>query len=189
MSNTHRFTVALLVLACLLASTASARAKDEPGSHIQLPPAVEKTFREKFPKGEIAKIDAEKEGGVTVYDFEFKDGRIEKETDIAADGTMLEFSVMVDPKAVPPAAMDAVRTAATGATIKRIEQVAVSYETKDGKVVKLPEPVTRYEVELAKGARRAEIVVAPDGTIVEPAKWGTTDEADEREASTPPSTR
>lgn len=137
----------------------------------KLPKAVAKTFKKEFPKGKIAKLDVEQENGVTVCDIEFKEGKTEKETDIAADGTMLEFSTVVDAKTVPEAAMQAVRQAAEGAKIGHVEQVEISHQTKDGKVVKLPKPVTRYEVGMTKGNQRAEIVVATDGTVVEPPKW------------------
>jgi len=138
----------------------------------KLPASAKKTFKKTFPKGEITKLDVDEENGVTVYDIEFMEGAIEMETDITADGTMLEFTVVVDAKAVPTAAMKAVRKAAEKATIKRIERVEIGYETKDGKAIKLPKPVTRYAVEIAKGDQTTEVVVAPDGTVVEPAKWG-----------------
>lgn len=67
--------------------------------------------------------------------------------------------------------MQSIREAAQGAKIGRIEQVEISYETKNGKVIKLPKPLRRYEVELSKGGQTAEVVVDADGTVVEPAKW------------------
>jgi hypothetical protein len=144
---------------------------------IKLPDPVAKTFQAAFPKAEILKVDAEEENGVTVYDLEFKDGTTEKETDITADGTMLEFTVVIQAKEVPAAAMKAVRAAAKGAKIGRIERVEINYKTKDGKAVKLDKPVTHYAVEIVKGDKTSptrsgaagEIVVAPDGTVVEPA--------------------
>jgi len=139
----------------------------------KLPDPVTKTFKTTFPKGEITKVDVDEENGVTVYDLEFKDGAIEKETDITADGTMLEFTVVVRAKDVPAAAMKTVRKAAKGATIKRIEHIEIGYETKDGKAVKLAKPVTHYAVEIAKGDQSTEIVVDPDGAVVEPATKGT----------------
>jgi hypothetical protein len=138
----------------------------------KLPEPVRKTFRAQFPKAEIEKLDVEVEDGVTVYDLEFKDGAVEKETDITADGTMLEFTVVIDAKAVPTAAMEAIRKGAAGATFKRIERIEISYETRDGKAVKLTRPVTHYAVELEKGGQNAEIVVAPDGTVIEEPRWG-----------------
>ena len=145
---------------------------------VKLPGPVTKTFKRAFPKGEIFRVDVEVENGVTVYDLEFKDGGIEKETDITADGTMLEFTVVVDAKAVPKAAMNAVRKAAQGATIQRIEHVEIAYETKDGKAIKLPKPITRNAVAVATGEKTAEVVVAPDGGVVEPAKWASAFDVD-----------
>ena len=46
-------------------------------SDTKLPNPVKKTFKETFPKGEIFKVDVDQENGVTVYDIEFKDGKIE----------------------------------------------------------------------------------------------------------------
>jgi hypothetical protein len=69
--------------------------------------------------------------------------------------------------------MKPIRKAAEGATMKRIERIEISYKTKGGKVVKLPKPVTHYAVEMSKGGRNAEIVVAPDGEVIEPARWSS----------------
>jgi hypothetical protein len=85
---------------------------------------------------------------------------------------MLEFTVVIDADDVPAAAMKPIRKAAEGATMKRIERIEISYETKDGKTIKLSRPVTHYAVEMTKGGRSAEIVVAADGTVIEPARWG-----------------
>jgi hypothetical protein len=137
----------------------------------KLPEPVKKTFKAQFPKGEMHKLDVDVENGVTVYDIEFKDGATEKETDITADGTMLEYTVVIDEKAVPSAAMKAVLKAADGATLKRIERIEITHETKDGKTIKLPRPLTHYGVDMEKGAKTAEVVVAPDGEVVEAPKW------------------
>jgi hypothetical protein len=147
----------------------------------KLPEPVRKTFRAQFPKGEIEKLEVEVEDGVTVYDLEFKDGAIEKETDITADGTMLEFTVVIAASAVPAPAMQAIRKSAAGATLKRIEQIEISYETKDGKVLKLPKPVTQYAVEMEKGKQTAEVVVTPDGKVLEEPSWA--DAKDEKKTA------
>src|SRR4051794_12263155 len=67
-------------------------------SESTLPEAVRKTFTSKYPNATINKATGEKEGGVTVWDIEFREGRKHMETDIAADGTMLEFSEQVTQK-------------------------------------------------------------------------------------------
>ncbi|HUT45427.1 MAG TPA: hypothetical protein VMX36_04045 [Sedimentisphaerales bacterium] len=137
-----------------------------------LPDSVAKTFKATFPNAEIIKVDVDAENGVAVYDLEFKDGATEKETDITPDGTMLEFTIVVDAEDVPAAAIKTVRQAAEGAVTRRIEYIEISYETKNGRVVKLPESVIHYAVEISRGDKTTEIVVNPDGTVVEPARWG-----------------
>jgi len=169
----HNFAGASLVVASLLAIATPMLGK---GHGVQLPAAAEKTFKATFPKAKIDKVDVDEENGVTVYDVEFRDGAIEMETDIAADGTMLEVTVVVDAKAVPAGAMKTIDKAATGATILRIERIELSHETKDGKVIKLPVPLTRYAAAMARGDDRAEIVVDSEGNVVEPAKWDTKEE-------------
>jgi hypothetical protein len=84
---------------------------------------------------------------------------------------MLEYTVVIDAKAVPAAAMKPIREAAVGATMKRVEEIKISFETKDGKVIKLPRTVTHYAVGLKKGDQTAEIVVDVAGKVIEPAKW------------------
>jgi hypothetical protein len=143
---------------------------------IKLPEPVAKTFRTTFPKAEITKLDVDEENGVTVYDLEFTDGPTEKETDITADGTMLEFTIVIPARQVPAPALQAVRAAARGARIGRIERIEIRCETKDAKVVKLDAPLTRYAVALTRGGRSTEIVVAPDGAVVEPARWSDVEE-------------
>jgi uncharacterized membrane protein YkoI len=134
-----------------------------PARDTGLPDPVAKTFKTTFPKGKINKVDVDAENGVTVYDLEFKDGPTEKETDITADGTMLEFTVVVDAEDVPAAAMKTIRKAAEGGTIGRIEHIEISYETKNGKVVKLSETMTNYAVEITRDGKTTEIVVNADG--------------------------
>ena len=116
----------------------------------KLPDVVKKTFDAKFPKATIEKLDVAVEEGVEVYDIEFRDGKAEKETDITADGTMLEHTLVIRPKDVPGAAMKPIRKAAESATMGRTEKIELSYELKDGKAVKLPKPVMRYAVEMNK---------------------------------------
>ena len=158
-------TVGVLVLPLAIACA------QELKGETKLPDVVKKTFEAKFPKAKIEKLDVEVEEGVEVYDIEFRDGKTEKETDITADGTMLEYTLVIRPKDVPTAAMKPIRKAAEGATMGRTEKIEVSYELKDGKAIKLPKPVMRYAVEMKKGDKSAEIIVDAQGKIVEAPKW------------------
>jgi uncharacterized membrane protein YkoI len=172
MTTTCRLSIstalAALVGLALVAGPARAQAQK---SDVKLPDVVKKTFDAKFPGAKVDKIDAEEEEGVMVYDIEFRDGNTEKEADIAADGTLLEFTVVITAKEVPAAAMASIRKAAVGATMGRVERIEISYETKAGKVVKLPAPVTHYAVELTKGGKEAEIVVDSAGKVLEAPEW------------------
>ena len=149
------------------------REKEVTVSETKLPEKVRKTFVDKFPNATINKADAEKEGGVEVWDIEFRDGRTHKETDIAEDGTMLEFTVYVPKKSVPKEAMKPMAAAAKDKDAKmgHIEKIEQTYETKDGKVVKLDKLKTTYAVEMTAGDQTAEIVVDEKGKVVEEPKW------------------
>ena len=138
---------------------------------LELPEPVAKTFKAQFPKGQIEKLDATEENGVMVYDIEFRDGAVEKETDIAADGTMLEYTVVIKAKKVPAAAMKSMKDAAKGAKMGRLEEILITYETKDGEVVKLPARLTHYAAELVRGSEQAEVVVTPNGQVVGQPEW------------------
>ena len=130
---------------------------------VEPPPAVTKAFKAAFPNAEIEKLDAEQENGVMVYDYEFREGTLEKETDIAGDGTILETTLVIDLKALPPAVLKAVRKGADGGKLGRTEQIEINYETRDGKVIKLPKTVTHYSVEYTKGDTSGEVTVDAEG--------------------------
>src|SRR5213082_3435107 len=75
----------LVVAGLLLAAAGEAKTLTRSA---RLPAAVEKTFHASFPAGKIRRVDAEIEHGMPLYDFEFKDGAVQKEADIARDGTL-----------------------------------------------------------------------------------------------------
>jgi hypothetical protein len=142
-------------------------------SETKLPEKVRATFVNKFPNAVINKLDSEEEGGVTVWDIEFRDRRTHMETDIAEDGTMLEYTVIVTKKTMPKPAMKTVEAEAKkqDAAMAQMERIEISYETKDGKVVKLDKPKTHYAAELKKGDQTSEIVVDAKGKVIEEPKW------------------
>jgi len=158
---------AFLGLALSAANSGSAPLKSDE----KLPAAVESTFRAAFPRAVIERLDAEEENGVMVYDFEFKDGTFEKETDIALDGTMLESTLVVVPDAVPEAAMKTIRATAKGGKLGRLERIQKSYDVKDGKVVALPATVTHFACEMTRAGKKAEVFVDSRGAVVEAPEW------------------
>jgi uncharacterized membrane protein YkoI len=164
----------LMLCAAFLAGTVaigSAMAADEAKTKPTLPDAVAKAFKTEFPKGEIVKADEEKENGITVYDIEFKEGGVARETDIAADGTILEAATVVDAKAVPAAVLKAITAAAEGGTVGKIEKIEIRCEAKDGKITKLEKAKTTFEAALKKGDQTGEVVVDEKGAVVEAPTW------------------
>jgi uncharacterized membrane protein YkoI len=160
--------VVALVGVAVVASPADAK---EQHGKAKLPDAVAKAFTAAFPKGEIATVDAEKEAGVEVYDIEFTEGGLEQECDITADGVILEASAVVEAQTVPGAAMNAIKAAADGGTIRQIEKAEIRAEVHDGKITKLDPFKTQFEAELRKGDQRAEITVDENGAVVEAPEW------------------
>jgi hypothetical protein len=124
-----------------------------------------------FPNGTIQKLSATEENGVMVYDFEFKAGEREKETDIAADGTMLESTLVIVAKDIPATPMKRIQAAAKGAKLGRLEWIEMRYDIADGKVVKLPAPIIKYAAEMTRGKTWAEIIVGADGKVLEEPEW------------------
>jgi hypothetical protein len=137
----------------------------------KLPDPVANTFKTLFPNGTIQKLDAEEEDGVMVYDFEFKAGDREKETDIAGDGTMMESTLVIVAKDIPPAAMKSIQKVAGDAKLGRLEWLETFYKTKDGKLVKLSKPEIHYAAEMHRGDKTAEVFVTPTGKVTEKPDW------------------
>jgi hypothetical protein len=166
---------AVVVLAGLsFALTASAaRAGEQERSdrkRSQLPPAVLKAVDENRPGARIEKLEIEKEAGFTLYDIEFEgnDGEIE----VAADGSVIDVTSIVNLDEVPPAAASVIEQASRGHGIKRVEKAEVRHriDTSAGapRLTPLSTPEYIYEAELKKGG---EVEVAADGRIVKAPKF------------------
>ena len=136
-------------------------------SHV--PAAVAEAIKSNCPNCVIGKATREVENGVTIYDFEFKNGQ--GEMDVAEDGSVIDRETVVQTTDVPSAALDAIRKGAQGATIKQIAKDEVRAELKDGKVIKLDSPRYLYEAELVKGKQVAEIEVSSEGQVIEAPRW------------------
>ena len=159
------------LLACIGLVFVVARGSSAPFPQDKLPEPVANTFKTLFPNGEIQKLDAEEEDGVMVYDFEFKAGEREKEADIAANGTMMESTLVITAKDIPPAAMKSIQKSANGAKLGRLEWLETFYKTKAGKLVKLSKSEIHYAAEMWRGDQTAEVFVTPTGKVTEKPEW------------------
>ena len=143
---------------------------------VELPEAAAKAIKEAFPNAAIAKVKAEDEDGIKMFEVALKQDKAEIEVTVAPDGTIVEIETEVALKDVPEAARAAISKAADGAQIKEIAKEEIRAEVKkDDKGVathvKLGTPKIAFKAELVKGDQKGEIEVAADGTVVEPLKW------------------
>ena len=141
----------------------------EQRSKAELPAAVARTVMDNCPNAEIAAVEVEKSGGVTLYDIEFKGGR--DDIKVAEDGSVIDIATIIKVKELPPAALSAIQNAAPGATIKQVEKSEVRAEVIHGRVVKLARPRLSYGAEMVKGNQHAEVQVSLDGKVIEAPKW------------------
>src|SRR3954471_905642 len=165
------------------AKTKTSRKAETTVSESTLPEAVRKTFTSKFPNATINKATEEKEGGKMVWDIEFREGRKHKETDIAEDGTMLEVSEQVAQRSLPTEALKAIKKVAEGGKVKQTDKVSISYEVKDGKIIKLDKMRTQYEASVTKGDQTEDVIVDESGKIIEEPKWDAGKSASEKKSA------
>jgi len=130
---------------------------------------VAQTLKTECPGCKIDKLAREVENGVTIYDFEFKDGQ--GEMDITPDGMVVSRETVVQIDDVPSAAREAINQGAANGRVVQVLKEQVRAELVDGKVIKLDNPKYLYEAELTKGDEAAEIVVSPEGQVIEAPVW------------------
>lgn len=126
----------------------------------QIPKKVMDALKAKFPLAEIDKWTKEKEGGIVIYDFEFKQKGRKFEADIKEDGTIYNWEKAIAAQDLPEAVLKAVEARYPKSSLKEIMQITV---VNDGK-----EALEGYEVVLETAAKEdVEVTVAPDGKFLE----------------------
>lgn len=158
---------AVIFLASVLAAAQTQRQTQKPG--IRLPKAVAEAVKDNCADCTIVKASREVEGGVKIYDIEFRTSQ--GEMDVAADGTVLNRETPIELNDVPEAALAAIRKTADGGKITLVAKEEVRAESKNGKIIKLDSSKYAYEADLAKGNKVGEVVVTADGQITEGPKW------------------
>jgi hypothetical protein len=149
----HRFMVAaaFISVTALVARSAEEKIKPE-----DLPKAVADALKARFPKGKISEAAKEDDNGKTVYDIELKQDGRKYETDIQADGTMLEVEKEIASKDLPAVITKAVDEKYPKATIKEVMEV--------NKVKGKEEKPDHYEVNIVdSGGKKVEVLLSLDG--------------------------
>lgn len=144
-------------------------AKETKVKAAHLPAAVAEAIRRNCPNCVIDKATREVENGVKIYDIEFKPGQ--GEIDVAEDGSVIDRETVVETKDIPEAALEAIRKGAAGGKIKQVAKSEIRAELKEGKIIKLDSPKYLYEADLVKGNQAVEIVVDPNGQVIEAPEW------------------
>jgi len=163
---TARCVAALFTIAAVSFVALGAMAQDgkSPGAD-KIPKKVMDGLKAKFPKAEIQKWTKETEGGIVVYDIEFKQEGRKLEADIKEDGSIHNWERAITAKDLPVAAMKAVQKRYPGS---KIGEVMAITEVKAGK-----ETSGGYEVVLeTAGKKTVEVTVTSNGKILEDAGTG-----------------
>lgn len=169
MKRSDLLKLALVMLIMSSIARAQESAKEEKVDVSQLPAAVAQALKTNCPNCVIDKATRELENGVMIYDFEFKSGQ--GEMDVTPDGLVVSRETVVQIDDLPAPARDAIRKGAASGRVAQVLKEEVRAELKDGKVLKLGTPKYFYEADLVKDDKVAEIVVSPEGQVIEAPVW------------------
>ncbi len=118
-----------------------------------LPPAVLAAFRASYPKAVIRGASKESEKGVTYYEVESVDGKMNRDLLYTVDGKAVEVEEAIAPGALPPAVLDALGKAYPGYKILKAEDM-----TKDGQKL--------FELRIQVKDKKMGVTVDPSGKII-----------------------
>jgi uncharacterized membrane protein YkoI len=138
----------LLCFAAVLLPTLVVWSAEEKIKPESLPKAVADAVKARFPEGKITDAAKEEDDGKVVYDVELKMNGRKYESDILANGTILEVEKEIDAKDLPAAVTKAIDAQYPKSTIKEVMEVnkvkgkeekpdhyEVTLKTSDGKEV------------------------------------------------------
>ncbi len=150
-----------VVIASLFVPVPTARAQEPDELELEkIPQAVMDALRTRFPNAEIQQWTKEKEGDITVYDFEFLIEGRKFEADIKEDGAIHNWEKEIALADLP----DTVRqTADSKYPRARVIEIMAITAVDGGQ-----EMLEGYEIVLKTADQKTiELTVAPDGEILE----------------------
>jgi hypothetical protein len=118
-----------------------------------LPPAVLEAFKKAYPKAVIRGVSKETEKGVTYYEVESVDGKMNRDLLYTADGKAVEVEEAVAPGALPAAVTKALDKAYPGCKILKAEDML-----KDGQKL--------FELVIQVKGKKQDVTIDPDGKIL-----------------------
>jgi hypothetical protein len=126
-------------------------------SSVKLPPAIEATFKQKWPNAVAKHISKETEDGKTIYEVESIDAGRRRDINFAPDGTIVLYEEELKASEVPAVVLDAVAKRYPKAKITLWERL---YTIKDNSA--------NYELGISGVHGVDEVILTPDGTWVSP---------------------
>jgi hypothetical protein len=126
----------------------------------EIPQVVMNGLKARFPMAEIHDWTKEKEDTLIVYDFEFTQDGHRFEADVKEDGSIHNWEKAVETADLPESVTRAVETDHPESTIKEVMEVTLVTGGKD--------VLQGYEITLENpDMKEIEVMVGPDGTIIE----------------------
>jgi hypothetical protein len=119
-----------------------------------LPPAVLDAFHKAYPKAVIRGTDKETEKGVTYYEIESVDGKMNRDLLYTGDGKTVEIEEGLAPGALPAAVTQALAKAYPGCKVLKAEDLL-----KDGKKL--------FELQILVKDKKIGVTMDPFGKIIE----------------------
>jgi uncharacterized membrane protein YkoI len=139
----------------------------------EIPQVVMDGLMARFPGAEIHKWTREVEDGVAVYDFEFTQEGLKLEADVREDGTIHNWERAIEMAALPDAVAKAVQARYPNSTVKGIMETKAVVDGED--------VLEEYELDIETAdMKEVEIVVAPDGKVLEDSGQAEAEEATEQ---------
>ena len=119
-----------------------------------LPPAVLKAFKMAYPRAVIKGASKETEKGVTYYEIESVDGKMNRDLLYAADGKAVEVEEAIAPGVLPAAVVKALDKAYPGYKILKAEDLF-----KDGQKL--------FELQIQVKDKKIGVTIDPNGKIIQ----------------------
>jgi uncharacterized membrane protein YkoI len=128
--------------------------KEEAEGKEVLPPTVLDAFKKAYPKAVIRGASKETEKGVTYYEVESVDGKMNRDLLYTADGKAVEVEEAIAPGALPAAVVKALAKAYPGYKILKAEDML-----KDGQKL--------FELEIQVNGKKMGVTLDPAGKIIQ----------------------
>jgi hypothetical protein len=141
-------------LAAVAFAAAAARAGEEKVPLDKVPKGVLAAVKAKYPDAELKGAVREEEKGKVSFEVSIKDKGASIDVVLSEEGKILAIEKTIAASDLPKAVADAVKAKYPKAEVTRAEEL-----TKDGKI--------SYEVVLKDGDKKREVVLDPNGKVLE----------------------